>query len=277
MELTILTDELALDIDKALAAGAELGFSKYEVRCIDSYENRIPYFQPGREERLQAARAEGIAFTAVTPGVFKIRPSETDALRREMDETLPRTCAMAKRLGAPRVIVFGFLRGPGERYEDALARLREAGQIVADHGLEMAVENEPGSFCDTGANTAEAIRSLAAPHVGVNWDPANAVISGEAAYPVGYDAVKPFLQNVHIKDAIPTRDGLWRNHLIGDGGVNWLGQLAALARERPLECLTLETHVFPVLAATRENLRRLRILLEAVKQLNAEPAFQRQS
>lgn len=274
MELAILSDELSLDLDEALAAGAELGFRKYEIRCIDSYEQRVPYFADGREERLQRAREKnGLSYTALTPGVFKIKPSETEALRRELDHTLPKTCAMAQRLGAPRVIVFGFMRGPGESYEDALSHLRAAAQIAQDHGLELSVENEPGSFCDTGFNTAAAIRSIDLPHAGINWDPANAVISGEAAYPSGYDAIKPHLQNLHIKDSIPLPDGKWENHLIGDGGVNWLGHLAALLRDRPLSHLTLETHVFPVLDATREDLRRLKHLFHAAEQINAESLY----
>ncbi len=61
----------------------------------------------------------------------------------------------------------------------------------------------------------------------------------------------------------------WENRLIGDGGVNWLGQLWALRRDGDLSHLTLETHVFPVLEATREDLRRLRILFETIDALEA--------
>ncbi len=271
MELAILSDELSLDLDEALTEGASLGFSKYEIRCIDSYENRVPYFSDGRETRLHdAVERNEIEITALTPGVFKIELSDTENLRKEMEETLPQTCEMAVRLKAPRIIVFGFLREKGGLLKEVLQRIREAGQIAADFGLELAVENEPGSYCDTGVHTADAIRSIDLPNIGINWDPANAVVSGEAAYPIGYDAVKPFLQNVHIKDAIPTSQNKWENRLIGDGGVNWLGQLRALVNDQTLTHLTLETHVFPLLPSTREDLRRLRILLETIHQFDEE-------
>lgn len=271
MELAILTDELSLDIDEALAAGAELGFRKYEVRCIDSYENRIPYFKPGREEALLSARERlGVEYTAVTPGVFKIHHSDTDALKRELEETLPLSCEMAKRLGAPRIIVFGLLRGQNESEQNAIATLKEAASIAGEFNLEFSIENEPGAFCDTGAHTAAIVEAINLPHVGINWDPANAIISGEVAYPTGYDKIRPFLQNVHIKDSIPLPDNKWENHLIGEGGMNWIGQFAALLRDRPVSHLTLETHVFPVLEATKEDLRRLRYLFEAAEAINSD-------
>ncbi|MFP4540813.1 MAG: sugar phosphate isomerase/epimerase family protein [Opitutales bacterium] len=268
MELAILSDEISLDLEESMREGHALGLRKYEIRCLDDFEHRVPDFLPGRTERLEELVADGsIEVTALTPGTFKILPGERDTLRRQLDDVLPRTCALARRLGAPRVIVFGFLTADAAGRAEALKRLREAAAIVAEHGLEMSVENEPGSYCDTGVKTAQMISEIALEHVGINWDPANAVVAGEAAYPIGYEAVRPFLQNVHLKDAIPLPGGKWENRLLGDGGMNWVGQLDALLRDRPVPHLTLETHVFPVLEATREDLRRLKVLFAAARQL----------
>ena len=38
LEIGILTDEISLDLDEALAKGKSLGFRKYELRCVDSYD-----------------------------------------------------------------------------------------------------------------------------------------------------------------------------------------------------------------------------------------------
>lgn len=273
MDLAILTDEISLDIDVALEEGKRLGFSKYELRCVDSYEHRVPYLNPGVEERLlPKVENKEIEFTALAPGLFKIGLSDTDAIRQEMEEALPKTCEMATRLGAPRIIVFSFLRKDGGDRNDALRLLKEAGRIAAQYDLQLSVENEPGFFCDTGVNTAKLIQELDAENVGINWDPANALVAGEAAYPVGYDAVLPYLQNVHIKDAIPIPPDQWENRLICDGAVNWIGQLRALLKDAPINHLTLETHVFPVLEATREDLRRIKILFNAIDAINRPEA-----
>jgi len=270
VELAILTDELSLNLDEALAEGKALGFRKYEVRCVDSYENRVPYLKPDDEERLiQEVERREIEVTALTPGVFKIGLGDTEKIRQELEVTLPKTCAMAVKLGAPRIIVFSFMRNEGGFADDSIRILREAGEVADQFGLQLSVENEPGFFCDTGVHTAEIIQAIDRNNVGVNWDTANAVFSGEAAYPVGYDAVLPYIQNVHMKDGIPIPPDKWENQLIGDGGVNWLGQLQALAKDAPVKHITLETHVFPVLESTRENLKRLQVLFKAVESLGA--------
>lgn len=268
MEFGIISDEISLDLEEALSHGEALGFRKYEIRCLDDYDHRVPDFQPGRVELLKEAVEKGrIEITALSPGTFKIDLTDTTRLREQLDDTLPRTCELAVRLRAPRVITFGFMREADVGIEEVVERLKEAGAIAAAYGLELSVENEPGSWCDTGVNTAAVVKAIGMTHVGINWDTANAVYAGEAAYPVGYDAVRPFLQNVHIKDGIPLPEGKWENRLLGDGGVNWIGQLRTLMRDQPVPHCTLETHVFPLLESTREDLRRLRLLMEAAHQL----------
>ena len=87
MELAILIDEIALDLDLALQEGKALGFFKYELRCIDSYEQRVPFFKAGREDRLlEEVGKKEIEITALTPGVFKNHLSDSDRLLSEMDD-----------------------------------------------------------------------------------------------------------------------------------------------------------------------------------------------
>ena len=265
LELAILSDEISLDLEEAFSFGKELGFRKYEIRCFDDYKHRVPNLLPGRVERLEELVGNGsIQISAITPGTFKINPSDTDRIRIELEDILPRTCELARRLKAPRIITFAFMRESGFETDFVVDRLKDAGKIAQEYGLQLAVENEPGMYCDTGSNTAAIVKAIGLDHVGINWDPANAVVSGEVAYPVGYEAILPYLQNVHIKDGIPLPQDKWENRLIGDGEMDWLGQLTGLVRDHPISHLTLETHVFPLLDSTKENLRRLRLLFEKV-------------
>ncbi|MCH6256870.1 sugar phosphate isomerase/epimerase [Puniceicoccaceae bacterium K14] len=268
MEFSILSDEISLNIQDALKHGAEMGFRKYEIRCIDDYEHRVPYFKDGCEQYLQdQVDRNAIEITALTPGVFKIDLSDPGRIRKELDESLPQCCEMAVRLKSPIVIAFGFMRGIGAEREKAIRLLKEAGTIAKQYNLKLAIENEPGSFCDTGANTAAVIEEIAMENVGINWDPGNALTCGEVPYPIGYECVRPYILNMHIKDTIPIPPDKWENRLVGDGGVNWIGQLQAAIDDNILPHLTIETHVFPVLDSTREELRRLHIYLEAIKRL----------
>ena len=70
-ELAILSDEISLDLEEAFRYGEEFGFKKYEIRCFDDYEHRIPNFRPGVMERLEELVDSGVIdVTAVTPGTF---------------------------------------------------------------------------------------------------------------------------------------------------------------------------------------------------------------
>jgi len=269
VDLAILTDELSLDINEALEEGKALGFRKFELRCADSYEHRVPYLNSKVESRiLKEVEQKEIEITALTPGIFKIGLSDTAKIKEELEVTLPKTCELAVQLGVPRVIAFSFMTNEGGSSKDAVERIKEAGQVAEQFGLQLSVENEPGFFCDTGLRTAALVESIGAKNVGINWDCANALVAGEVAYPIGYEAVLPLIQNIHIKDAIPIPPDKWENRLVGDGGVNWLGQLHAILKDKPVSHITLETHVFPVLESTREDVRRLRVLFDAIDGFN---------
>ena len=43
LEIGIISDEIALDIREAIQHGLELGIRKYEIRCLGSYEKRLPF------------------------------------------------------------------------------------------------------------------------------------------------------------------------------------------------------------------------------------------
>ena len=163
MELAILNDEISLDLDESVRYAKEFGLRKFEIRCIDAYEHRVPNFLPGRLEQLcELVDDKSFEITALTPGTFKIGLSETERLRLELDDILPRTCALAVRLGAPRLITFGFLREAGFEESDAIARLTEAAAIAADHGLELSVELGLQRGVDL---VADRLRNLHAGHL----------------------------------------------------------------------------------------------------------------
>ncbi len=265
LELAVVSDEIALDIREAMRYGLQWGFRKYELRCLGSYAKRIPFVDAADLDYIDGLRKENkIEISALSPGTFKIKPLQKNELHRELNETLPRTFALAHRLGVKKIITFGFLRDetPEEQVVELIGR---AGRMALQEGLLLAIENEPGAYCDTGENSARIIRTLGMKNIGINWDPGNALASGEVPFPNGYEQIKPYLVNLHVKDGVATPKIEWR--LVNDGGVNWLGQLTAIIREHNLPFVTLETHVDPFLESSRENLNRLRLILQTAAQL----------
>jgi sugar phosphate isomerase/epimerase len=264
LDIAIVTDEIALDIRTAITEGKKLGVRKYELRCIGSYEKRVPYIDKTDYDFIKEQVANGsIQITALSPGTFKVTPSDTKAIERGMKETLPATFTMAKELGVPLIIIFSFTKDDTPETK-VCGYYEQIANMAAEHGLAVAIENEPGFYCDSGVTTARILKQMNMPNLGVNWDPANAIGTGELPYPVGYEALKPFIRNVHVKDAII--DARRSCMLFGEGGVNWAGQISALMKDKVVAHVTLETHYNPLLESTRLCYKRLQATIKMVAQ-----------
>ena len=74
------------------------------------------------------------------------------------------------------------------------------------------------------------------------WDPANALVAGETPFPEGYEKIAPGrIVHVHAKDCHVT------NHkpafcAVGEGAVDWRGQIDALVSDGYQGWVSLETH-----------------------------------
>ena len=261
LELGIVSDEIAPDFREAIRHGIAWGITNYELRVLKS--GRVPDVDPAEfEDVVQACREHALTITALSPGVFKHSLSSKAELERELREVLPATIAMARRCGARLIIVFGFQREkdePPDRYAEAVAIMRRAAILALHDDLTLAIENEPGFWCDTGVNTSRLIRDVQSRFLRANWDPCNAFGTTEVPYPDGYEALKEFIVNVHAKDTL--RGSLIQCVPVGDGVINWKGQIQALVRDRIVKHVTIETHSLPLVEQSAKNVRVLRSLI----------------
>jgi len=261
IELGIVSDEIAPDFREAVTLGMEWGITRYEIRCVRS--GRVPAVDPAEwDDILGLVREHGLSITALSPGIFKHQLSRKTELLHELEETLPRTIAMARQCDCPLIIVFGIQREknePPQHYREVLDILRRAAQIAQKDNLRLAIENEPGFWCDTGVNTARIIHDVNMPSLGANWDPCNAYGTIEVPYPDGYRAIRPVIFNVHAKDT--KRGALIECVPIGKGVIDWKGQVEALLRDKIVGHITIETHSLPLVEKSKQNVETLRQLL----------------
>ena len=261
LELGIVSDEIDVSFREAVRHAAGWGIRQFEIRCLKS--GRIPDVDASEwQDLLRTVAEQGLTITALSPGMFKHPLSKTEDIERELDHVLPRTMAMARECGARIIIVFGFQRQTGASSggdEAAIEYLRRAADAAGRNGLTLAIENEPGFHCDTGANTRHIIEEVGSPALGANWDPCNAYGTDETPYPAGYEAVKPRIVNVHAKDT--KKGALIQCVPIGDGVIDWNGQIQALLRDRIVRHVTIETHCLPLVEQSEKNVRVLRSLI----------------
>jgi sugar phosphate isomerase/epimerase len=263
LEIAIVTDEIDADVRKAIELGTSWGIEKYEIRCIGS--NRIPAISDSEKYLLQQLKSEyNITYTALSPGIFKLPVSRFDDLSREVDEVLPQTLDLAGSLEVDHIIVFGFQKDreeSGNQKDRVLEILNRAEKKAKERSITLLVENEPGFWCDTGENTAKLLGEINSAFVRANWDPANAIGTGEKPYPDGYEALKDFIGNVHAKDT--DSHALERCVAIGEGLVDWEGQIRALLRDRLVSHITIETHVLPLIEKSIQNISTVKKYISA--------------
>lgn len=263
MRIGFVTDELAENLQEALQIGDAWGVSDYELRMVNG--RRVPEVEEAALQQLEAWLGRGDRrITALSPGLFKKPISDPDYSGGdvELHEALPATFALARRLACSMVIVFGFRKAAEEgaaHKQQVIDTLRTVAAQAKREKIVVAVENEPGFWCDSGHRTAELLAAVDSPWLRANWDPANAIGTHEVPYPDGYRALKPWIANVHVKDSV--KGTLVECVPVGEGLVDWPGQLHALVAARIVPHITIETHCLPRREKSALNLRRIRDML----------------
>jgi sugar phosphate isomerase/epimerase len=126
--------------------------------------------------------------------------------------------------------------------------------------MRLAIENEPGFWADTGVNTRRLITDVASPALGANWDACNAYGTTERPFPEGYEAIKDVIVNVHVKDTL--KGALIQCVPVGEGVIDWKGQMRALMHDRLVSHVTIETHCLPLVEKSRQNVETLRRIMQ---------------
>ena len=111
-------------------------------------------------------------------------------------------------------------------YAKLIERLRTLATLFADDGIKLAFETGQ----EEASILAAFLDDLAAPNVGVNFDPANMILYAKGDPVEGLKVLLPYLQQIHIKDAILTdTPGEWGSEVVvGSGEVDWKAFLEVL-------------------------------------------------
>jgi sugar phosphate isomerase/epimerase len=181
-----------------------------------------------------------------------------------------RAFEVAARTGAKYIRVFSYWRtvDPPACFDRVVEALRGLAEQAASRDVVIGLENEAACNVATGAETARVVQVLDHPNLGVIWDPANAMVAGETPYPGGYQTLPvKRIVHVHAKDCqVNGHKPTWGP--IGEMGIDWRGQLAALVKDGYRGGVSLETH-WPgpggdKVEASRICGRNLKKLVEAV-------------
>jgi sugar phosphate isomerase/epimerase len=128
-----------------------------------------------------------------------------------------------------------------------VAGLRLAARETAAAGLILGLENVRSCWGNTGTNTARIIAAVDHPALRAIWDPGNDYVSAGEPVDAGYEAVRPWICHIHVKDArvVDRASGLTAWEAVGAGEVDYGTHFARLRRDGYRGTLSLETHWHP--------------------------------
>ena len=236
---------------------AALGMTFAELRVVGG-RNIIEHTDGEVDELRRRIESRGMRVVSIASPVLKCALPEAPPIAPHIQQDMfssaygfddqprlaQRAFEIAERAGARIVRVFSYWRtvAPEQCFDRVAAALRGLAEQAGPRGLVIGIENEHACNIATGAETAKLLAAVEHPALQVIWDPANALVAGEKAYPDGYGMVPVSrIAHVHAKDC-EVRDHVPVFGPIGEMAVGWRGQLEALARDGYRGTISLETH-----------------------------------
>jgi sugar phosphate isomerase/epimerase len=258
LQIGAVTDEFSPDnLDRALGAMADLGMSFAELRVVDG-KNVIDLSDAEVDDVRAHVEAHGMRVVSIASPVLKCTLPEAPPVAPHIQQDMfsaaftfddqprlaRRAFEIAGRAGARIVRVFSYWRtiDPAACFDRVASALNDLAGQAYQRGLVVGIENEHACNIATGRETARLLAAVTHPALQVIWDPANALVAGETPFPDGYRALPPSrVIHVHAKDC-DVRDHTPVFGPLGEMGVDWRGQLAALVRDGYRGGISLETH-----------------------------------
>jgi L-ribulose-5-phosphate 3-epimerase len=255
--IAAITDEFSPDIVAAVRAMSEIGMTAAELRVVFG-KNIIDLTDEelDRAKQIVAGRAMNIVSIA-SPLLKCVLPNAPEVDSRfqqdifaskhtfeDQPRLTERAFEIAQRMGARIVRVFSYWRTvrPEECFDRVVASLRALAEQAAKRDLIVGLENEQACNIATAEETARVLAAIDHPNLQVVWDPCNSLVSGENPFPEGYRRL-PVERIVHVH----AKDCFVNGHQpafgpLGECGIDWKGQIAALATDGYKGYISLETH-----------------------------------
>jgi L-ribulose-5-phosphate 3-epimerase len=255
--IAAITDEFSPDIEQAAASMHELGMTGAELRMVFG-KNIIDLTDEELALACRIAHDQGLEIISIASPILKcVLPDAPEVDSRFQQDMFaskhtiadqPRLAArafeIAKQSGAKIIRVFSYWRtvDPDQCFDRVVSALRDLADQAAKHDLIIGLENEHACNIATAKETARVLAALDHPNLKVVWDPANAYVSGEKAYPDGYRllAVNRIV-HVHAKDCrVEDHKAAWGP--LGECDLDWKGQVQSLVNDGYKGYISLETH-----------------------------------
>jgi sugar phosphate isomerase/epimerase len=240
IRLAAFADEISADLEEQISVLKREGIRWVELRA--AWDTNVLDLS---DEQVATIRRrfgeEGIGVAVIGSPLGKV-PVDVP-LEQELGR-LDRAVEIAELFGTSLVRIFSFYppasTGAREEYRDGvLSRIREMAARAEGRGVTLLHENDSGLYGDTIERCVDVMDNVQSDALKSALDPANFIVSGEVPYPDAYDALRPRLGHVHVKDALRDRTVV----AAGEGVARWPELLERLRTDAYDGIFSLEPHL----------------------------------
>jgi sugar phosphate isomerase/epimerase len=200
--LTGFADEISPELEAQLETLAQESMGYMELRSV--WNTNVLDLTDDELDRVKSATAErGIRISSVGSPIGKVPVTEPFGPHLER---FGRAMRVADVMESPYIRVFSFFipegQEPGHYRGEVIDRMGIMASQAEDAGVTLLHENEKDIYGDVPSRCLDILASVGSPALQAAWDAANFVQCGVRPYKEGYASLRPYVEYVHVKDAL---------------------------------------------------------------------------
>jgi sugar phosphate isomerase/epimerase len=206
--LTGFADEISPELEEQLETLAQESMGYMELRS--AWNTNVLDLSDDELDRIKAATAQrSIGISSIGSPIGKV--PVTDPFGPHL-ERFRRALYAADVMESPYVRVFSFFvpegQEPGHYREEVIDRMGIMAGEAENSGVTLLHENEKEIYGDVPSRCLEILAGVGSPALRAAWDAANFVQCGVRPYTEGYASLRPYVEYVHVKDALSGSDSV---------------------------------------------------------------------
>jgi sugar phosphate isomerase/epimerase len=204
--LTGFADEISPELEEQLETLGEESISYMELRS--AWNTNVLDLSDDELHRVKSTTAErGIRISSIGSPIGKVPVKDPFGPHLER---FRRALHAADVMETPYIRIFSFFmpegQEPGRYREEVLDRMRIMAGEAEDSGVTLLHENEKKIYGDVPSRCVDILSGVGSPALRAAWDAANFVQCGISPFDEGYASLRPYLEYVHVKDALSGSD-----------------------------------------------------------------------
>lgn len=257
IRLSFITDEATQDFGEAVEFARRHGLQGLELRSVQ--DTPVDELDEATLQQFRRVLDEaGLCVPELAGSFYKCDAADASAVKENLHK-LERLCNAADILGCRMIRGFAFFAPPAGPLpaSELVPFFHEPEKILRRRGKVLLLEADPSVNTSNHRAVAALLKQLDSPCFGAIYDPGNDLYDPlrETPFPDGYEAVRPYLRHVHIKDAVYDEQGQPQCVRTGDGLVPYPALLRRLLEDGYDGWLSLETHYRKNAVLTEQQMR----------------------